>query len=36
MTRKTDRKKAIKAIAAAYRKNNPEETYAAMAARANE
>ena len=36
MTRKSERKRARKELAAAYRKNNPEETYAAMAARTNE
>ena len=36
MTRKSERKRARKELAAAYRKSNPEETYAEMAARANE
>ena len=36
MISKTEIKKASKELAAAHRKINPEETFAAMAARANE
>ena len=36
MSRKSERKRARKELAAAYRERNPEETYSDMAARVNE